>query len=336
MLAIDFVTTDLGNFILPMKINKRVQPLAILLVVVMVAAAGLAQEKEIIFPEIAALSFGAWVMNKSPWESRNHHLWLSPSLAALTGVVLLRLIPSSPYLALAAAFILVAVQMKLLRSTVLPSLSAAILPIILRCDSWYYPLSVSILTGIIVLGRHTLDRINDGANVIDIAAPGKGKLTPKEDFGDFRHWTKLLAAVLIVAAFAIKYHGMFVIAPPLIVAFVELSKPHGTLRQKSGTIFVLLVLAAFSGVFWLYVGTRLQWPVWISAGLSMTSVYLFFHTLRLSFPPAAAIALLPMIIPAKNLWSFPWHVAIGSAAFILLSLFGFRPGAGVPGPVEDS
>jgi hypothetical protein len=308
-----------------MKINKHRQPAAILLVVAMVAAAGYAHEKEIIFPEIAALVFGAWVMKESPWQGKDRHLWLSPSLAALTGVVLQRLIPALPYISITAAFILVALQMKLMRSSVLPSLSAALLPILLHCDSWYYPLYVCILTGIIVVGRNAFDHFSGEANTFDTVAPESGNLTHKEHFEELLHWGKLLAAVSIVAAFAITYHWMFVIAPPLIVAFVELSKPNGTMRQKSGPIFVLLVLAAFSGVFWLYVGNHLlHWPVWISTALIISSVYLFFHMLRLSFPPAAAIALLPIIIPAKRLLSYPGHVAIGSAAFILLSLSWFK------------
>lgn len=308
-----------------MKINKHAQPVAILLVVAMVAVAGYAREKDIIFPEIAALVFGSWVMKESPWQGKNRHLWLSPSLAALTGVIILRLTPSAPSVAIAAAFIAVAVQMKLMRSAVLPSLSAAILPILLHCDSWYYPLYVSVLTGIIALGRHTLDHFSGETSALDFATPENGSSASQKPFDELLHWGKLLAVVLIVTALAITYHWMFAIAPPLIVTFVELSKPSGTLRRKSGRIFVLLVLAAFSGVFWLYADTHvLQWPVWVSAALSMVSVYLFFHTLRLSFPPAAAIALLPTIIPAKSLWSYPWHVAIGSAVFILVSLFWFK------------
>jgi hypothetical protein len=308
------------------RMKKKTQLMAILLVVIMFAVAGQYNQKEIIFPEISALALGAWVMERSPWRSSNFNFWLSPTLAALTGIIIMRSFPYSPFFMIAGAFTIVALQMKVLRSDVLPSLSAAILPIITRADSWYYPLSVCLLTGTIAMGRHISAYYCHGESSINTK-----NLSGSEESGNYGamnalvHWSKLLIGISIVSAIALESHRVFMVAPPLIVAFAELSKPNGSLRKQSFKIMILLSFAAFIGVFWLEIICHvLQWPIWVFACLSLTSVFLFYHYLRLPFPPAAAIALLPAIIPSESLWSYPLHVSLGSAAFIAISMLWFR------------
>jgi hypothetical protein len=306
-----------------MKIKS--QFVAILLVVTMFAIAGYADQKEIIFPEISALALGAWVMERSPWQSASFNFWLSPTLAALTGTIIMRSFPYSPFFMIAGAFAVVVLQMKFLRSDVLPSLSAAILPIITRADSWYYPLSVCLLTGTIALGRHIFAlHISGESSTETDNLPDGEKSDDYKSINALVYWSKLLIGILIVSAVALVSDRLFMVAPPLIVAFAELSKPSGLLREKSLKILMLLTFAAFIGVFWLEIICHiLHLPIWIFAFLSLTSVFLFYHYLRLPFPPAAAIALLPAIIPSESLWSYPLHVFLGSAAFISISMLWF-------------
>ncbi len=305
--------------------KKKTQILVILLVVIMFAIAGYTDQKEIIFPEIAALALGAWVMEKSPWESSNFNFWMSPTLAALAGTIIMRSFPGFTLFMIAGAFVVVAIQLRLLRSDVLPSLSAAILPIITSVDSWYYPLSVCLLSGTIALGRHITGDNIYGASSTTADTPADG-----EEPGNcgvvnaLVYWSKLLIGVSIVTAVALESHRLFMVAPPLIVAFAECSKPNGSLRKKTLKIMILLTFAAFIGVFWLEIICHiLQWPIWVFALLSLTSVFLSYHYLRLPFPPAAAIALLPAIIPAESIWSYPLHVSLGSAAFMAISMLWF-------------
>jgi len=58
---------------------------ALLLIMAMFAVSEYTGQQEVIFPEIAALALGAWIMEKSPWGSSILDLWLSPTLAALQG-----------------------------------------------------------------------------------------------------------------------------------------------------------------------------------------------------------------------------------------------------------
>ena len=301
-----------------MKMRSAIAVL--LLVMAMYAIAGYAGLKEIVFPEIAALALGAWVMECPPWSGSLVDLWLSPTLAALSGVLIVRYFPYEPLPMIVAAFFLIVLLLKLLRSGVLPSISAAILAIIIRCDSFTYPLAVGVMTGMIALGRHGRDRINPpearshyfsgGRPLMITASGGREEVT---------HWAGLLAGVAAVTTLAVLSGQIFMVAPPLIVAFVELTKPGGTPRDRVVKILALLILAAFSGVFWFgLLCTWLHWPLWAMAGVAAATVLGAYLVLGLPFPPALPIALLPTIIPARHLWSYPWQVLCGCVAFALI------------------
>jgi len=311
---------------------------AILLVMAMFTVAEYTGEREIIFPEIAALALGAWVMEKSPWQSTNLHIWLSPTLAALTGIIMVRYFAYAPLLMIPAAFCLVALQLKLFRSAVLPSISAAILPIITRSESWYYPLSVCLLTGIIALGRLVLNsnKSNTGqtietARTAGVAAADRSLLSQSV------HWGMLLTGVILITAVAVGFDLLFMVAPPLLVAFVELSKPDGAVRAKMVRALIVVVLAAFAGVFWLlFIHKVLFLPVWVSSCVATLTIFLVYHALRMPFPPAVAIALLPTILPEDALLTYPWHVFAGATAFCLLSKVCFGNNGLLSGKTKDT
>jgi hypothetical protein len=298
---------------------------ALLLIMAMFAVAEYSGQKEIIFPEISALALGAWIMEKPPWKGSVVDFWLSPTLAALTGMLIVRYFSYAPFFMICAAFCLVVFQLTLLRSGVLPSISAAVLAIITRTDSWYYPLSVCVLTGIIALGccvKNPSRPCNGSGALLENPVPGR--LKGNEILSGLAHWSKLLAGVMLVSAVAVGTDQLFMVAPPLIVAFVELSKPGGSLRDLSLKILGLLVFAALSGVFWFaLVHTVLRWPLWCAAGVSTLTVFSAYRILNMSFPPAVAIALLPTILPQESLWSYPWQVISGSVAFIAISKVWF-------------
>ncbi|HTP24720.1 MAG TPA: hypothetical protein VMK12_03565 [Anaeromyxobacteraceae bacterium] len=297
--------------------SVKAQIAAVTLVAAMFVVAGIAHSQEIVFPEIAALALGAWVMKEPPWRPTVVSLWISPTLAALTGVCIVRFIREPFPLQIGVAFLVVALQLKLMKSAILPAISAAMLPIVTRTTNWSYPFSVCVLTLVVALGRAALGRTSAGGS--DAGAAPKFRTAQ-----ELLHWSKLLAGVLIVSAIAWRSRWFFMVAPPLTVAFVELSKPDGPGRAKARLIFLLLVLAACSGVFWIYVLQRVMHaPMWSAALLSLGTILLAFQVVRLPFPPAAAIALLPAIIPAGNLVSYPFQVSLGSAAFWLLSAGAF-------------
>lgn len=302
--------------------KKQFIPMAVIFVVAMFAVSTLIGNKDIIFPEISALTLGAWVMEKSPWDNKALNLWLSPTLAALTGVLITRFLPGTTFFLVIGAFILVALQLILTGSGVLPALSAAILPIITNNSSWFYPLSVCIMTILVAGGRKLL-----AGTFRDVDSKVVNKQKLNELPNNLAYWLKLLIGVILVSGIALLFHMTYMIAPPLIVAFAEFSKPNSPLIKKAWLTLVLLVIAAVSGVLFLYfIYYLFNWPLWLSTGLSLSLIFLLFYYLRFPFPPAAAIALLPTILPPQSLWLYPWEVLIGGTLFLLISYLTQKEG----------
>lgn len=186
---------NIGEF----EMKKQSIPLAIVLVIAMCMISGYIGEKEIIFPEISALAIGAWVMEKSTWGNKNFHLWLSPTIAALTGLVITRFLPYYPFFMIIGAFILVVLQLKVIGSEVTPSFSAAILPILTHTQSWYYPLSVCILTGIIVCGKKLIhNSYKENGTSTELLESLKEKQKVNHIREELINWVKLLTSIILI------------------------------------------------------------------------------------------------------------------------------------------
>jgi hypothetical protein len=301
--------------------KRMVAPLAaVLLVVFMFFVASATHGEEIIFPEIATLIIAAWLIENSSLADEPLYLWLSPTLAAITGVGILYFLPYNPEILIAFTFILVVLQLYLLRSNVLPSISAGILPIFLHIDSLYYPLSVCIFSGCIVASRGSLTRFqfseHSAARLASILNKGEQKLweTMKTS-----HWLMLFFGVVFVLIIAFQSKWIYIVSPPLIVTFIEFAKPSGPVCQKPVHLLLLLLLASISGILWVEVAHFiLHWPLWITAGCIVIWIFFLFRRMQFVFPPAAAISLLPTIIPKEMLLLYPIQVAIGVIIFIII------------------
>lgn len=284
---------------------------ALALVLLMLALAQYTGRQEVIFPEIAALAFGAWVMDRMPWAGPPFALWFSPTLAAVTGVLVQRWLPEHPVLAVPLAFGLVAVELRLCRSGILPAISAAILPILTRVDSWWYPVSVCVLAGAIALGR---------------AAPRRAALATaaRAGFG-LGHWTKLCALVALAAGLALTSGWIFLIAPPLFVLLIELSDPGNPARRHPVKIVLLVSLSAAIGSAALAACARVPGcPSLMAAGLALPAVLWLQYGTGLFSPPALALTLLPLIVPPAYAAWYPLHVALGCVCVVASSRLLFQ------------
>ena len=301
--------------------KRMIAPLAaVLLVVVMFFVASATIGEEIIFPEIATLIIAAWLIENSPLADKPLYLWLSPTLAAITGVGILHFLPYNPEILIAFTFILVGLQLYLLRSNVLPSISAAILPIFLNFDSLYYPLSVFIFSGCIVASRGLLTRFQYSEHSATRLASdlNKEERKPWETMKNI-HLLMLFFGVVFVLIIAFQSKWIYIISPPLIVTFIEFANPCGQVCQKPVHLLLLLLLASISGILWVEVTHfLLNWPLWITAGCIVIWILFLFHRMQFVFPPAAAISLLPTIIPREMLLLYPLQVAIGVVIFIVI------------------
>ncbi len=290
-----------------------------LFVMCMVAVAEYFGIHEVIFPEIAALAFGAWVVEERPWPGAAWTIWFSPTLGAVSGTLILRLASTALPVMVILAFLFILIELRLFRSAMSPSFSAAILPIITGMSSWIYPLAVCVLSAIIALAALYRERCTGRTCA---AAKKHGHATRKSEIA---HYAKLILFVLLVATASTQSRWTFIMAPPLIVAFVELAEPGSALRKKSlPRLLCLFTLAALEGMLWVWLMRFLRGPLWLAAGLAVATAFLIVRALKVGAPPAFALALLPTILPPEILFMYPVHVLIGSLLFILFACLGFR------------
>lgn len=294
-----------------------------LLVMGMVATADLWRQPDLIFPELAALAFGAWAMPARPWMASTLHMWLSPTLAALTGALVQMYVPLPFVPRLLIAFVCVVAELWLLRSALLPSISAAILPIVTGTANWSYPLGVCILMGIVALGCRLLDLSGHG-NYAGLRPAPRSRATLTGVRVSLTRWSKIFLLVIMVATFAGLSGWTFCVAPPLIVACIEFVNPGAKLQRRPGSLFALMVIAASIGMLAALFAHRGFYPLWLAAGMATVAVYLLYWFLDLPCPPALALAVLPTIVPPHVLPLYPFEIILGCTAFFAVGKYLFR------------
>ncbi len=298
------------------KISVRLW-LSAALITAMILFAELLGEKEIIFPEIAALAVGAWLSPKLPWETNRMKILLLLSLSAGIGYVLSAYVNLPLYFKILLGMILCMVLLLLSRTTMLPLISACILPILTEADSFIYPVSVMVLTAVIVSGQALLEttKLKEVHHYQPVVCDIRT---------EFVRWLLIILSVSIMAGAALWLDTRFMIAPPLIVMLCELSYTDSKARNKPWQILFLTAFAAFAGAYAriLFCGI-LHFPLFLPALLVSALILCFMTILKLYFPPAAAIAILPFIINEQALFLYPVQVTTGSIVFISLAmLFG--------------
>ncbi|WP_298613501.1 HPP family protein [uncultured Odoribacter sp.] len=289
----------------------------LLMIFVMVAIAEGTGEKEIIFPEMAALSTGMWIVDKRVWQISKLQFVPLMTLGAIFGICLVRYSPFPMPVNLPLAFTFAAFCLIFSRTTLIPLISACMLPVLLQTESWIYPLAVCLLSVIIVGGQFFMEKKGLRQKLVYAPVARRGKQ-------EIKLWGKIGGSLFLFLALPLYSSTLYVIAPPLIVTYVEFANSKAGFRNRPVQIFLTLGAAAL----W---GTALQgllhyyWgiPECLVALLIFAGLFsLFIYTNKL-FAPACAIALLPLIIPKSDLWIFPLQVCIGSVFFITTAMLLF-------------
>ena len=132
---------------------------ALLMILLMIGAAELLMEREIIFPEMAALTIGMWIVDKRVWRVSRIGVVVLMALGAIAGVCIVRYSPFPLLANLMFAFAFAAICLTLSRATLVPQISACMLPVLLETESWVYPVAVFIMSVIVVGGQWGMERM---------------------------------------------------------------------------------------------------------------------------------------------------------------------------------
>lgn len=290
----------------------------VLMAISMVWLAELSGEKEIIFPEICALTIGAWVSEQQPWAVNKRRIFWLMSAAAWFGVLIVRYCPLPLILQVCICFAFSGSILTACQTNFVPIISACILPVYLKTTSFVYPMAVMIMALIIIFAQWIME---------------KNHLRPVNKFVPCHFdlklqiikWTKLLTVFGLIALIPFKAHQIYFLAPPLIVMFTELSNPKSPARKKPAYIAGLMTFSAFIGSFCrLFFNVYLNMPLSICTALACCVLFIALNKVRINFPPAGAVLLIPMILDKNLLFRFPIEVFVGAVILCYVAMVLFK------------
>ena len=290
----------------------------ILLAFVMVFIAELSGENEIIFPEICALTIGAWVSEQQPWQTNKRRIFILMTLASLFGVLVVKYVHLPLFIQVCLCFGFTGFILTLFRTNFVPIISACILPVYLRTQSWIYPVSVSLMALIIIIAQWLMEKFNRRPvnNFIPCNFDIKKQIIK---------WSKLLLVFGLIALVPFKTHQIYFLAPPLIVMFTELSEPQSPARKKPHYIVGLMFFASLTGcLLKLVLNIYMGLPLYICTALACAILFVGLSKIKINFPPAGAILLIPMILDKELLLLFPFEVLIGATILATLAIVLFK------------
>ena len=301
------------------KIIKLIpDAVTVMFVTLMVAAAELSGEREIIFPEITALAIGYIVAEKRSWHVNSIRIVVLITLCAIAGVLIVRSRFAGILTEILIAFALCQLIFMYSGTTFAPFVSAVILPIMMQTESFVYPAAAFVLT-IIIVALHTLF-LKCGLRSDEDYVPKR--LNSKTDYIDA---VLRVISVGIVGAVAFMSGYRFVIAPPLLVVFTEFSRPGNKACNKPfKTIAVVTLCAVIGAVCRYFINISLGMPLTVAAAVAAVLLLAVIHKSRMFMPPAGAITILAMIIPETAVMTFPVQILCGVGSFMLLTHIIFK------------
>ena len=300
-----------------MKRAIIINGMVLLVVAVMVGAAELFGQNEIIFPEITAIAVGAFMAPKLAWKTSRIRILILIMVCAVLGVGIVLLVPGPVWVKITLAYGLAEVIYLRSGTAFAPMISAIALPVLLGTESVVYPIAALVLT-VLILGCHVaLERsgIKEPVPFVPVRA----------ERSDWIDAGVRLGLVAIAAWVVLKLDCRFVIAPPLLVAFTEFSKRDSGARKSPVNVVAAIALCGLAGAACRYViHLSLHLPLTLAAVTAAFLMILILTKLKVYVPPAGALCILPMLIPAEKVPGYPLQILAGAALFMGLSLLIFR------------
>lgn len=290
--------------------------------------------KLLLFPELGALASVVFSNPGSPWARSPVMLVLTPTLTAVLGFAVSAWLPYGPLsvLLVVAGGLLVLWG---LRSPVAPALSAGYLPLALGMREWTYPLAILLGTaGLVLVARlrgciHRRGPVR-GAEALaaastagsEVAAvsvlPAGRPVALPQPFPAPRTWLVPLLAFLAGALALGQLLGShLVLYPPLLVIAWETlaHRDRSPWRSRFGALLAATTLAAVLGLLLARSFGAMHAP---AAFLAVLITAVLLRGLRLTCPPAFAVALLPLVLPQPPL-AYPLFVLAGGVWLVVVS-----------------
>ena len=276
----------------------------------MVGVSELLAEREILFPEAAAIALGALVAPRLAWRTSYPALLLSIALCAFSGILIVRVLPLPLAWQLAFAYLVGQLVLLASRISFAPLISAVVLPVLLGTRSLVYPAAAILLTALLLILRIMLEKTG-----IRTAVPFSPLPPPDRHDGIALCLRSLLTAAMCLIA--VRTSLLYLVCPPILVAFTEFTRPNNAaMRTPLRAAALLCAAAAIGTLSRALLCVLLSWPLTAAAALASIALLLLVTAQKLFLPPAAALAVLAMLLPAPALASYPLQVLCASAVYV--------------------
>ncbi|MBQ9044902.1 MAG: hypothetical protein IJ112_03025 [Oscillospiraceae bacterium] len=286
--------------------------LAVLFLTGMVFVSERTRQPAVLFPEILALLIGMWITPRMPWRVSRWEIPVLMTLCAVWGIVISRWLPAPTAVKMGAAFFGAACALLCVHATLLPIFSACILPILIGEQSWVYPVAVCGMTVLLCAGQTLFERVG-------LRAPQACPRWAWRGHEEVLRWGILIPVTTMIAAAAIALGYPCVVAPPLVVLLSELSFPDSPVAAKGARVALVTILCACVGAAARWgLQVQLGLPLWLAAFAAAAGALTILSLSRLPFPPAGALAILPMLLPKSLVVSYPLQVGAGTLLFLLV------------------
>lgn len=275
----------------------------------------------VLFPGLGALAYDVFTRPAGVWARAPVMLAVTPAVAAVAGTEIARSIPygfGAVALCIASAMLLI----RILRSPIAPAISAGFLPLALGVTSWWYPVSIAAITGLlgllsIIYRRIFATRLRATLRRVDDTVDDELESSPRRYV-----WLPAFAGFLLVVYGIAAATGLrLVLFPPLVVIAFEMFAHANVCPWATRSLCLPLactITAAIGVTAVLVLGIG---PLSVTVALLAGIAALRAFSLRL--PPMLAISLLPQVIPHPG-WGFV--IAVAAGTLVLTGTFLFiRP-----------
>ncbi|CAB3750290.1 HPP family protein [Paraburkholderia solisilvae] len=290
--------------------------LSIALLAVVAKVALLTGAFYVLFPELAALSYDVFTRPAGAWARSPVMLAITPAVTAALGTALTQAMVYSLWsvmLTIAGAIVIIG----LMRSPIMPAISAAFLPLAFGITSWWYPVSIAAVMALLAVVSTIYGRMLASGDVRqtpapDIAAQADGIVRAprvRKRLPIFIFFAFLLLAYGLAAVTGLR----LILFPPLVMFAFEIFNNADNRPWAKRPLALPLVCT-------ITAGAGLAALVWFGAGplsvvISLLVGIVTLRALRLHFPPALTVGLLPQIMLQPD-WRFVLAVTLGSAALV--------------------
>ena len=245
-------------------------------------------------------------------------MFLTISLCALLGVLIVIYVPLPLWGQFVLVFAIGQAVLYFSRTSFAPLISAIALPVLIQTRSFVYVVAAVGLTFLVVILRFLLEKIHakEENHYEPVIVESKDALKVNA----FR-----IASVALISFFCIRFDVRFCVAPPLLVAFTELTNKNSGAAKRPFSVVALVSLCAVCGSATRILLSSLPYfPLTAAAFFACVCVQILVKLFRFPFPPAAAMSILAFLIPESAVTFYPVQVLAGISLLTLLSVFKRR------------